>query len=231
MDYHRPLNASKSHPKVHIALILVPGRHEKPNTYSTSPMLLNPGGPGGSGVGFAAGAGGSLQDIVGHDQDIIGFDPRGIGQTFPRADCFGWESEGEYSYLDGEFRRIMWGTSGREIGLVNSSHVALHKLDARARATGQLCGEKDTYYGDDSILKYVSTPNVARDMVSIIDAWDEWIAEQSGSLATDEANIAEEVHESTNSYSLDTKGKLVYWGFSYGVSNLHAKVLLRLIDA
>jgi hypothetical protein len=51
MDYNRPLNASWDNPKVHIALLLVPGAHNGPKKASTSPLLLNPGGPGGSGVG------------------------------------------------------------------------------------------------------------------------------------------------------------------------------------
>ncbi|TVY25767.1 Tripeptidyl aminopeptidase [Lachnellula hyalina] len=217
MDYHRPLNASKDNPKVHIALILIPGTHEKPESYSPSPLLINPGGPGGSGVQTARGLGGYLQAILGEGQDIIGFDPRGIGATTPRTDCFSFPGgpSGEDDYVQGQFHRMLWQTSGREIGLVNSSEVALHKIDARSRGLGKLCGEKDYLNGNDSIFKYVSTPNVARDMVSIVDAWDEWNAALSGPSAplaeeTDETNDFEEVS------GLDTKGKLVYWGFSYG---------------
>lgn len=220
MDYRRPLDASKVNPKVHVALILIPGIHEKPDTHSVSPLLINPGGPGGSGVQTARGLGGYLQAIVGEDQDVIGFDPRGIGATTPRTDCFSFpdRSSGEDDYVQGQFHRMLWQTSGREIGLVNSSEVALHKIDARSRGLGKLCAEKDSLNGNDSVFKYVSTPNVARDMISIIDAWDEWNAAQNSPSAplakkTDEANDFEGVS------SLDTKGKLVYWGFSYGVSN------------
>lgn len=44
MDYHRPLNESASHPKVHIAIVLVPGhnRTDDPMSYGESPLLLNP---------------------------------------------------------------------------------------------------------------------------------------------------------------------------------------------
>ncbi|TVY93057.1 Tripeptidyl aminopeptidase [Lachnellula willkommii] len=217
MDYHRPLNASKDNPKVHVALILIPGIHEKPESHSLSPLLINPGGPGGSGVQTARELGGYLQAIVGEDQDIIGFDPRGIGATTPRTDCFSFPdgSSGEDDYVQGQFHRMLWQTSGREIGLVNSSEVALHKIDVRSRGLGKLCGEKDSLNGNDSVFKYVSTPNVARDMISIVDAWDEWNAAQNGPSApaaekTDESNNFEGVS------SLDTKGKLVYWGLSYG---------------
>lgn len=41
------------------------------------PVLLNPGGPGGSGVDYVVEAGPSISTILGSDFDIVGFDPRG----------------------------------------------------------------------------------------------------------------------------------------------------------
>jgi len=227
MDYHRPLNASSSHPKVHVALLLVPGAGKKP---STSPLLLNPGGPGGSGVFIALALGRNLQTILGADQDIIGFDPRGVGATTPRTDCFGFPSYagGEDDYVEGQFHRTLWQVSGREIGLVNSSEVALQKVDTRARALGQQCGSKDSLNGNDSIFKYVSTPNVARDMISIIDAWDQWRGDET---ETDTAAVSDEDNEADSSeqtHALDTKGKLVYWGFSYGVGHCPSSLIVNL---
>lgn len=239
MDYHRPLNASKNNPKVHLALLLVPGTHSGSKIFSTSPLLLNPGGPGGSGVLMAAMFGPQIHKIVGEDQDVIGFDPRGIGSTTPRADCFSYPRESPAADFDpdpeeediarGNYHRLLWNIQEKEIGLVNSSSDSLKKLDYRARTLAKLCQEKDTLYGQDSILKYVHTPSVARDMLSIVDAWDEWTAtlneqsndtpENTGSeipgLEDDEAAV---LRDSKGSPSLDTKGKLVYWGFSYGVS-------------
>jgi hypothetical protein len=39
--------------------------------------LVNPGGPGGSGVELALKLGSLAQTLIGADFDIIGFDPRG----------------------------------------------------------------------------------------------------------------------------------------------------------
>jgi len=172
--------------------------------------------------------------MVGFDQDIIGFDPRGIATTTPNADCYSYPDDldspayDDEDYVRGEFHRMVWTLSGREIGIVNSSTVALQKLDNRARAVAQLCQTKDELYGEDSILKYVNTPNVARDMLSIIDAWDEWRATtlKAGAWDLEEFLRIEKrlsiPRDDSNEYSLDTKGKLVYWGFSYGVCFLQA---------
>lgn len=97
MDYNRPLNASNDNPKVHIALAMIPGAdHTKTGEYSASPLLVNPGGPGGPGASFAVLIGKMLQRIVASDrsQDVIGFDPRGIGATTPQANCWALPPDG-----------------------------------------------------------------------------------------------------------------------------------------
>jgi pimeloyl-ACP methyl ester carboxylesterase len=235
MDYNRPLSASKDNPKVHIGLILVPGMHSGREKASKSPLLINPGGPGGSGFTFTLGVGGMIQQLFGVlDQDIVGFDPRGVMMTTPRADCYSFPldnltssqpSPDDEDYVQGSYHRFLWAQSGKEIGLINSSDLALQKLDTRIRATAKLCQSKQELYGDEGILQYVSTPNVARDMLSIVDAWDEWASTLNGEPTPSEAPVEvkeEELHSSSDGgtqYSLDTKGKLVFWGLSYGVSS------------
>jgi len=232
MDYNRPLNASKDNPKVHIAMILVPGIHTGAVKASKSPLLVNPGGPGGSGFTMALSAGHAIQQLAGSpDQDIIGFDPRGIFLTTPRSDCYSFPPENltssspspdDEDYVQGAYHRFLWGESGKAIGFINSSDIALQQLDSRVRSIAKLCQTKDELYGDDSILKYVSTPNVARDMLSIVDAWDEWTStlnEGPAKLDTPaqcKEDTSEPNAENKTPYDTDTKGKLVFWGFSYG---------------
>lgn len=49
-------------------------------------MLVNPGGPGGSGLGLAT-LGQSVPDGAGDSYDWIGFDPRGVGDSEPAVSC------------------------------------------------------------------------------------------------------------------------------------------------
>ncbi|KAI1076055.1 alpha/beta-hydrolase [Whalleya microplaca] len=220
MDYHRPLNESVDNPKVHIALVMAPGanRSHDPSSFSESPLLVNPGGPGGSGAIFVAASGQVLKAAVGDHHDIIGFDPRGVGATTPKADCF--ESPDDPLGIDRRtaafMNRLSWLTSGHEIGNVNSSNVALSKLDVRARAVAKLCKQVDDAEGDNSIFRYSNTPNVARDMLSIVHAWDEWRTVSNVKPAKEPETPDPSQRHTKIEAKESTRGNLVYWGFSYG---------------
>ncbi|KAI1451375.1 alpha/beta-hydrolase [Annulohypoxylon moriforme] len=222
MDYHRLLNKSADHPKVHLALVLKPGinRTDDPSSFGESPLLVNPGGPGGSGANFALTAAGVLQTAVGSDRDIIGFDPRGVGATTPKANCF--VAPDDPFGLSGQnvayMQRLTWLYSGHDVGIVNSSNVALSKLNARSKALSKLCKRVDEAEGDNSIFRYSNTPNVARDMLSIVHAWDEWrsVRDVKPAKSNQKPEITDEQTVPKIGPQDSTQGKLVYWGFSYG---------------
>lgn len=58
-------------------------------------ILLNPGGPGGSGTEMVHEFGPKISKITGPEFDLLGFDPRGTGATLPRADCFSSVAESQ----------------------------------------------------------------------------------------------------------------------------------------
>jgi len=60
----------------------------RPHTSATykGVMLANPGGPGASGTGLV-GLSSAIPSSVGTEYDIVGFDPRGVGDSIPSLHC------------------------------------------------------------------------------------------------------------------------------------------------
>jgi len=209
MDYSRPLTASPDHPKVHIAMVMLPGPGHGLVTgrFSDAPLLVNPGGPGGQGTEFVLEAGGALQLVAG-GRDVVGFDPRGIGATVPPADCF--LPPGAADRSDALMHRYTFQVMGHDSGLPNATADALAKHAFRIKALAKMCEQRA---GNQEIFGFVGTPNVARDMKTIVDAWDAWM-EGEGFVA--EAPFASSAADGTTVPVPSVSGKLVYWGFSYG---------------
>ncbi|KAI1360254.1 alpha/beta-hydrolase [Xylaria arbuscula] len=126
-----------------IPLVRLRGRHAQQN------ILLNPGGPGGSGIWFMHRLGEQLSTIIGEDLHLVAFDPRGVNGSRPLADC----------YPDDETRHSR--------GPVRDQRVVQDSAEVYAWSKNyvQACAETMGEYG-----KYLNTPQTAADMNSIIDA-------------------------------------------------------------
>jgi pimeloyl-ACP methyl ester carboxylesterase len=79
LDYRRPRGE-------HIEIALSRVQHTVPDEDYQGIMLVNPGGPGGSGLIYAI-FGALLPPGVGDAYDWIGFDPRGVGSSVPALSC------------------------------------------------------------------------------------------------------------------------------------------------
>ena len=73
LDYGKPAQAS-----IDLSLLKVPAGGK-----AVGSLLVNPGGPGGSGVEYAANASSYFGEELLRSFDIIGFDPRGVGRSTP----------------------------------------------------------------------------------------------------------------------------------------------------
>ncbi|CZT19291.1 uncharacterized protein RCC_05137 [Ramularia collo-cygni] len=116
---------------------------------ATKNLLLNPGGPGGSGMEFVFRRGKQLSDIVGEGYHLLSFDPRGINGSKPVASCYPTE----------EARRQLSSVADSE--LVHDSPSVYAWTQNFVKACADTMGEHG---------RYINTPQVAADMNSILDA-------------------------------------------------------------
>ncbi len=75
LDYAQPGGRS-----IRLALLRVPAVDQRARLGS---MVVNPGGPGGSGVDYAASADSQYGEALRRVFDVVGFDPRGVGASAP----------------------------------------------------------------------------------------------------------------------------------------------------
>ncbi len=81
LDYSRPSGRR-------ITLAVSRLRHSSPDARYQGVMLVNPGGPGGSGLVYSVfGSGGLIPGDGDTTYDWIGFDPRGVGSSRPILSC------------------------------------------------------------------------------------------------------------------------------------------------
>jgi pimeloyl-ACP methyl ester carboxylesterase len=136
LDYDEPDGATIS-----VAVARVPATDQ---TERMGSLILNPGGPGGSGVLGLTPMYLAMPESLHERFDVVSFDPRGVGQSTP-VRCF--ESIAERTAF---------------FNAVPSVPVGPDQVAARQRAAEALarrCGERNA-----EILPHLSTANVAHDM-------------------------------------------------------------------
>ncbi|KAF6836449.1 alpha beta hydrolase fold family [Colletotrichum plurivorum] len=116
------------------------------------PVIFNPGGPGGSGVWSLKHHGKYLQEIIGVNHDLISFDPRGIGASVPRIEC--WSSPQQ---------RQVWDLQAP--GLLDAHEGAMAEMLVRGNAYSQACEKAMSASG---ILHHIGTVSAARDMLEVL---------------------------------------------------------------
>ncbi|WP_455351664.1 alpha/beta hydrolase [Streptomyces sp. SYSU K217416] len=148
--------ATKSHPTLQCSSVEVPLDHARPRgekitlalsrvphtaAKSQGPLLVNPGGPGGSGLTLAGFVASSLPKDVAAQYDVVGFDPRGVGKSKPALNC-------------GPGHSAPVRPNSVPLGITDEL-ANLQRVQAFARA----CATK---YG--SLLKHIDTVSTAKDL-------------------------------------------------------------------
>ncbi|KAG9124179.1 hypothetical protein FRC07_012564 [Ceratobasidium sp. 392] len=129
-------------------------------------LFVNPGGPGGEGVGYILGsAGDTIMNAAGGAYDIVSWDPRGVGRTYPKVECFATMEDA----------RALWGRSLFWIGLeargnftdpadLQAFYDYVPGVDQELLAFGKQCLQ----YMPDT-FQYLGTAAAVRDMVAMHD--------------------------------------------------------------
>ena len=132
--------------KLTLALSMVPATARKSQQQGV--MLVNPGGPGGSGLSLASQVAEGINPDVAADYDIVGFDPRGVGSSVPALSC-------DPSFF-----------SGTRADYIPSGPVAEQSLVNRAKTYANDCQQRFGW-----LLPYMTTQDSARDMDAIRQAF------------------------------------------------------------
>ena len=106
-------------------------------------LVINPGGPGGSGVEYAQGARSEFPKAVLARFDIVGFDPRGTNDSQPALHCTTGPELDQYLETDD----------------MPTNTAQLSTLVTASKQYAQRCEQRSG-----ALLPYVGTQNAARDM-------------------------------------------------------------------
>ena len=137
VDYAKPGGRHIS-----LALDMVPAT--APKSQQQGILLVNPGGPGASGLSLAAEVAQGLSPGVAAQYDIVGFDPRGVGSSVPALSC-------DRSFFGGPRPNYIPANPAAEQVLIN-----------RAKTYAADCGKRFGW-----LLPHMTTQDMARDMDAI----------------------------------------------------------------
>ena len=186
---------------ISLAVARLPAKVSQSDPAFGGTIVINPGGPGGSGVDLLRWSGKGIQEIVDGEKhfEILSFDPRGVKHSTPTVACF----------KDDHVRQL-FNLAHSSAGSVTDSDAALNAKWALAEGLGQLCADTDHGVWPDGtdIRRYVSTLQVAYDMLNLTE-----VIEKERVQATTEDHTQGAFQ---HALKRETKPLLNYWGYSYG---------------
>ncbi|QRW17406.1 Abhydrolase domain-containing protein [Rhizoctonia solani] len=142
-------------------------RYKAPKQPRLGTLFVNPGGPSGSGMELILSVGAEkISEMTGGQHDILSWDPRGVGLTVPRADCFKTGTE-EKAFWEGTIPRAGLEARGNFTDQrdLDAFYEQADEVDVLLEELGKRC----IAYSPDT-FQYIGTAAVVRDMVAMHDA-------------------------------------------------------------
>ncbi|KEQ90116.1 hypothetical protein M438DRAFT_393894 [Aureobasidium pullulans EXF-150] len=208
MDWNAEEGASNK--TVEIAIVRLPATVPVTDPRYGGVVIVNPGGPGASGVETAVDLGKRLQTLVSAGPtadnqtakyfDILSFDPRGVANTRPNFRCF-----------PNSLERQSYETLLSAYGSPGSNFEAFSNIWTLQRTLADSCSKRAIEAG---IGEHMSTSNVARDMIEIVERHGEWREQEARRLlkssGSSDTNLLSRVEYQPG------KEMVQFWGISYG---------------
>ncbi|CAE6374803.1 unnamed protein product [Rhizoctonia solani] len=129
-------------------------------------IFVNPGGPGSSGVKAILGnLVLNISEASGGEYDIVGWDPRGIGKSVPRAECFKNGAE-ENAFWEGTVPRAGLEARGNftDQADIDAFKKQVDQVDRLLKELGERC----VAYSPDT-FQYIGSAAAVRDMIAMHD--------------------------------------------------------------
>lgn len=197
--------SNRSNPNnVTLAIVRLPAVVDVTDESFGGTIIINPGGPSGSGVSTVLRSGRGVQKIVDSDKhfEILSFDPRGVAFSTPTTACF-----------QDDAARNLLALLAVGAGSLEDGQYAMNVKWGSAEGLGRLCESSSNGKLPDGshIHQFVSTALVARDMVEIVDQVDAHLRKELDLRRERENNRQAVISPDSVSPAL-----LNYWGLSYG---------------
>ncbi|KAK5627657.1 hypothetical protein RRF57_003372 [Xylaria bambusicola] len=124
----------------------------RPRSKSKRTIVIEPGGPGGSGTLYAWRVAQNVTERLSDGQfDVLGWDPRGVNASLPAVSCYPDDAyRDRWSLLTGQYREV------------SAPEAQLELADAMNAALFRSCWERHGDFG-----RFVSTAFVSRDLEEI----------------------------------------------------------------
>ncbi|HEY3534024.1 MAG TPA: alpha/beta fold hydrolase [Pedococcus sp.] len=134
LDYAKPQGRT-----ITLAVLKVPASDQQ---HKVGALVVNPGGPGGSGVQYAAAGPVVFGNVLPKYFDIVGFDPRGVGHSTP-LQCASTAELDHFVASDPD----------------PDTAAERHQMDREVHAFGEGC-----LHDSGALARHMSTVEVAKDM-------------------------------------------------------------------